>query len=147
MKLQSRPSATLVGWPGGIAPVRAENLIHGSDQYSCSSGALPVMLTGHVVGAESGVTIADLVFAVVRSVRELGIWLREHGRIGHCQYSCHCDWLIWRCSACSAGLPCSPGPTEPKMPDPPRATVTGIDTTDRRKPILGGLINEYTHAT
>jgi Bacteriocin-protection, YdeI or OmpD-Associated len=31
----------------GLA-VRAENLIHGSDQHSCSSGALPVMLTGHV---------------------------------------------------------------------------------------------------
>jgi hypothetical protein len=33
------------------------------------------------------------------------------------------------------------------MPDAPRATVTGIDTTDPPKPILGGLINEYTHAT
>ena len=32
-------------------------------------------------------------------------------------------------------------------PDAPRATVTGIDTQQiRRKPILGGLINEYTHA-
>ena len=31
-----------------VGLVRAENLIHGSDQYSCSSGALPVMLTGHV---------------------------------------------------------------------------------------------------
>jgi transposase InsO family protein len=31
-------------------------------------------------------------------------------------------------------------------PDAPRATVTGIDTQQiRRKPILGGLINEYTH--
>jgi len=30
------------------SPVRAENLIHGSDQHSCSSGALTVMLTGHV---------------------------------------------------------------------------------------------------
>src|SRR5450755_744853 len=33
---------------GQVQPVRAENLIHGSDQHSCSSGALPVMLTGHV---------------------------------------------------------------------------------------------------
>jgi putative transposase len=32
-------------------------------------------------------------------------------------------------------------------PDAPRATVTGIDTQQiRRKPILGGLINEYSHA-
>ena len=32
-------------------------------------------------------------------------------------------------------------------PDAPRATVTGIDTQQiRRKPVLGGLINEYTHA-
>jgi len=32
-------------------------------------------------------------------------------------------------------------------PDAPRTTVTGIDTQQiRRKPILGGLINEYTHA-
>ena len=32
-------------------------------------------------------------------------------------------------------------------PDAPRATVTGIDTQQiRRKPILGGLINEYTCA-
>jgi len=30
------------------AAVRAENLIHGSDQHSCSPAALPVMLTGHV---------------------------------------------------------------------------------------------------
>jgi len=31
--------------------------------------------------------------------------------------------------------------------DGPRATVTGIDTQQiRRKPILNGLINEYTHA-
>jgi putative transposase len=32
-------------------------------------------------------------------------------------------------------------------PDAPCATVTGIDTQQiRRKPILGGLINEYSHA-
>src|ERR1039457_6348269 len=28
--------------------VRAENRIHASDQQSCSLGALPVMITGHV---------------------------------------------------------------------------------------------------
>jgi hypothetical protein len=32
------------------------------------------------VGAGNGVTSADLAFAVVRGVSELGIWLREHGR-------------------------------------------------------------------
>jgi putative transposase len=32
-------------------------------------------------------------------------------------------------------------------PDAPRATVTGIDAQQiRRKPVLGGLINGYTHA-
>jgi putative transposase len=32
-------------------------------------------------------------------------------------------------------------------PDAPRATVTGIDTQQiRRKPIMGGPINEYSHA-
>ena len=32
-------------------------------------------------------------------------------------------------------------------PDAPRATVTGIDTQQiRRKPVLGGPINQYTHA-
>jgi putative transposase len=32
-------------------------------------------------------------------------------------------------------------------PDAPHATVTGIDTQQiRRKPVLGGLINECTHA-
>ena len=32
-------------------------------------------------------------------------------------------------------------------PDAPRATVTSIGTQQvRRKPVLGGLINEYTHA-
>jgi len=32
-------------------------------------------------------------------------------------------------------------------PDAPRATVTGVDSERiRRKPVLGGLINEYTHA-
>jgi transposase InsO family protein len=31
--------------------------------------------------------------------------------------------------------------------DAPRASVTNIDTQQiRRKPVLGGLINEYTHA-
>ena len=31
--------------------------------------------------------------------------------------------------------------------DAPRATVTGVGTQHiRRKPVLGGLINEYTHA-
>ena len=32
-------------------------------------------------------------------------------------------------------------------PDAPHATVTGINTQQiRRKPVLGGLINEYTRA-
>jgi putative transposase len=32
-------------------------------------------------------------------------------------------------------------------PDAPRATLTGISTKQvRRRPVLGGLINEYTHA-
>ena len=32
-------------------------------------------------------------------------------------------------------------------PDAPRATLTGVDTQQiRRKPVLNGLINEYTHA-
>jgi putative transposase len=32
-------------------------------------------------------------------------------------------------------------------PDAPRGTVTDIDTRQiRRKPVLRGLINEYTHA-
>jgi hypothetical protein len=39
------------------------------------------------VGAENGVTAADLVFAAVRWVTELGIWVREHGKLRHCQYS------------------------------------------------------------
>jgi hypothetical protein len=46
------------------------------------------------VGAENGVTAADLVFAVVLWVMKLGIWLRSDGRIRHFQYSCHYDWLI-----------------------------------------------------
>ena len=56
------------------------------------------------MGAENGVTAAELVLTVVRGVTELGIGLREHGGLGHCQYSCHYDWLIWHCSACSAAL-------------------------------------------
>ncbi len=32
-------------------------------------------------------------------------------------------------------------------PDAPRATVTDVDKQHiRQKPVLGGLINEYTHA-
>ena len=32
-------------------------------------------------------------------------------------------------------------------PDAPRATMTDVDSERiRRKPVLGGLINEYTHA-
>jgi hypothetical protein len=34
------------------------------------------------VGAENGVTAADLVFAVARWVTELGIWLREQAGSG-----------------------------------------------------------------
>ena len=43
------------------------------------------------VGAENGVTAADLVFAVVRGFTRFRIWLREHARLGHCQYSFHYD--------------------------------------------------------
>src|ERR1035438_3594827 len=39
----SRTRATLA-----CVPVRAENRIHGSDQQSCSPGAPPAMITGHV---------------------------------------------------------------------------------------------------
>ena len=40
--LRSRPAE------GGFKPVRAENLIHGSDQQSCSPSRPAVMITGHV---------------------------------------------------------------------------------------------------
>ena len=63
------------------------------------------------VGADNGVTAADLVFTVVPGFTKFGIWLREHDGLRHCQYSCHYDWPTWRCSASSAGLPCSPAPT------------------------------------
>jgi hypothetical protein len=45
-----RAAITLLDWltSRGLDLVRAENLIHGSDQHSYSSGALPVMVTGHV---------------------------------------------------------------------------------------------------
>ena len=35
-------------WTYPSRPVHAENRIHGSDQQSCSAGALPVMIVGHV---------------------------------------------------------------------------------------------------
>ena len=38
---------------------------------------------------------------------------------GHCEHSCHYDSPIWRCSACSAGAPCSPALTTltaPRIP-------------------------------
>jgi hypothetical protein len=46
------------------------------------------------------------------------------------------------------GGPVSPSTCVPDgKPDAPRATATGKDTQQiRRKPVLGGLINEYTHA-
>ena len=34
------------------------------------------------MGAENGVTAADLVFAVARGSTKFGIWLREHGSLG-----------------------------------------------------------------
>lgn len=37
-------------------------------------------------------------------------------RLGRCQYPSHYDWVTWRRSAFSAGLPCSPAPTAPRMP-------------------------------
>jgi hypothetical protein len=66
--------------------------------------------------AENGVTAADLVFADVYGFANFGFWLREHSRLGHCQYSCHCDSVIWRCSASSVGLSCPPAPTGPRTP-------------------------------
>jgi hypothetical protein len=69
-----------------------------------------------VVGAEKGVTAADLVLAVVRGFTKFGVWLREHGRLRHCQYSCHYDLGILRCFASSAGLPCLPALTAPGTP-------------------------------
>ena len=43
------------------------------------------------MGAENGVTAADLVFADVCGFTNFGIWLRERSRLRHCQYSCHYD--------------------------------------------------------
>ncbi len=77
----------------------------------CQSLALP-----YLVGAENDVTAADLVFAVVRRFTKFDIWLREHSRLGHCQYSWHYDSPTGQCSASSAGLPCSPAPTATRTP-------------------------------
>src|ERR1035441_4823167 len=46
--LRQGPRWPTVVWIFLLRLCGAENLIHGSDQHSCSSGALPVMLTGHV---------------------------------------------------------------------------------------------------
>ena len=46
-----------------------------------------------------------------------------------------------------AGLLVEGVPGDDDRRDAPRATVTGVETQQiRRKPVLGGLINEYTHA-
>ena len=45
-----------------------------------------------------------------------GIWLRGSRAPGHPEYSWHYDLPTWRCSGCSAGSPCPPAPTGPKMP-------------------------------
>ena len=37
-------------------------------------------------------------FAAVRRFTKFGVWLREHSRLRHCQYSCHYDSATWRCS-------------------------------------------------
>jgi len=50
------------------------------------------------------------------SFGELANQLRECLTVGHCQYSCYCDSPTWRCSASSAGLPCSPGRIAPRTP-------------------------------
>ncbi len=44
--------------------------------------------------------------------------LRAGLAVGHCQHLCQCDFdsPTWRCCACSAGSPCSPGPTAPRTP-------------------------------
>jgi IS605 OrfB family transposase len=42
--------------------------------------------------------------------------LREGLSVEHRRYSCRCDSPTWPCCACSAGLPCSPGPTGPRTP-------------------------------
>lgn len=68
------------------------------------------------VGAENSVTAADLVIADVCGFTNFGIWLCEHSRIRHCQFSCHYDSPTWRCSVSSAGSPCSPAPTGPRTP-------------------------------
>lgn len=54
------------------------------------------------------------VLSWIRVVR-LDIGLREDVTIRHCQYSFRYDSPIWRCCACSAGSPCSPAPTAPRM--------------------------------
>jgi transposase len=64
------------------------------------------------VRAEKHVTATDLVCRAIESA----VWLREQLSFGHCQYPCHYDSAIWRCSACWAGSPCSPAPTTPKTP-------------------------------
>ena len=98
---------------GGVAG-RASNRKKARRQATERGG--PGKALAATVDADNDVTATDLVFAMVRKVMTLGIWLREDDRIRHCQCSCHCGSLIWRCSACSAGLPCSPAPTAPRTP-------------------------------
>ena|SRR5216683_6052957 len=64
------------------------------------------------MGAESAVTAADVVYLV----SELADLLRGRLSFGHCQYPCHYVSITWRCSACSAGSPCSLAPTAPRTP-------------------------------
>jgi pimeloyl-ACP methyl ester carboxylesterase len=75
----------------------------------------PPDLRAHV-GAENPVTAADLVSAVGRVAVKLGIRLREGSCSGTFSTPCHYVSRTLRCSAHSAGLPCSPGQRVPKRP-------------------------------
>src|SRR6266568_1469701 len=108
-----------------MLPQRQDMARHGFLMWSNSAVA-------QAVGADDPVTITYLVFLVGRGVVTLGIWLRTGLTLRHCQYSCHYGWHIWWCSACSAGLPCSPGLTAPGTPSSWTSGLTRMATAASR---------------
>jgi hypothetical protein len=100
----------------------------------------PVSAFQDPVGAENGVTAADLLFAPVRGVTELGIWLREQAGSG--TVSTRVTAIGLSGSAPRVGLACPARPLRPgqRCRDPPpappghRAPAPGQGT----EAVLGG---------
>ena len=103
--VSSRPSASSWSSSSSAAPAARRRQRRALGTQYLLPGRCAVLGADRVhrrapMGAENSVTAADPGFADLQVYARTinGIWLREHNRFRHFQYSYYCDSVIWRCS-------------------------------------------------